>query len=168
MKQHYAINPKILVIILLLCLASCGKAKKEEKEFRGFSPLCIGVKIDTLAEFTMFKKLDDNTYDTDRVDLSCGIGIVDRVTVTTKNNIITSVAFTATELTEQKELDHFIKKLREDTPFNSLNLDTEDVKLKMFTSRDGKIALSRTHNSNSPQETDYYYFDIKENKARKK
>lgn len=168
MKQHYLFNPKILAFFLLLAVVSCSKAKKEEGEFRGFAPLCIGVKFDTLPEFAMFKKQDDGTFDADRVDLSCGIGIVDRVTVTTKADKISSVAFTATELTEKKELDHFLKKLKADTPFNNLNLDNEHIKLKMFVSKDGKIALSRTQNSSSPAETDYYYFDVRENKARQK
>ena len=129
------------LLVVLMFAVSC---EKSATDFKGFGALNIGETFAASSDSTVFRKIMDDEFYSDRFDLSKDIGIVSDLSVSTDNGKISEVKFLNTDETNSAELEKVLatmKYIKIDEAMEK-RMDGPEMDMKMYTSLDENVLLT--------------------------
>lgn len=131
------------IIIIASLAVLCFSCSPKEEDFKGLDPLLLGQDFTAVKNKAAFRKVMDDEYFAETIEVENGVGTLYKVNITTVKGKISEVRFSDGKGTNSKALKTIMSHL------NAVDLGPKTTKLiaqqqlefKVYTSRDKKTNL---------------------------
>lgn len=151
--------------IITFLFVSCST---KNEAFKGIAPLVLGQEFSTVQGNAAFRKVMDDEYFAETIDMENGVGILYKVNVTTVKGKISEVRFRDGKGTNSNALKTIISQLNpvDLGPKTTQLIAQQQLEFKVYTSKDKKVNLfvSAFKNPHFPKESaqhEYQYLSAK-------